>query len=122
MAAAAGEPAPAERTRAKGALLRYRTMAWITGTLLMTLVFAAVPIKYLGHNDTPVAIIGQIHGYLYIVYLVAAADLARRVRFSFKRMVGMFLAGVVPTLAFFCERRVTGWVHEYEQTHPNDVD
>lgn len=90
-------------------------MAWVTGVLLITLVFIAMPIEYIGHNDTPVAIIGQVHGYLYIVYLVAAADLARRVRFSFKRMVAMFLAGLVPTVAFFCERRVTGWVREYEQ-------
>lgn len=89
-------------------------MAWVTGTLLIVLVFFAVPMEYIGHNDTPVAIIGQIHGYLYIVYLIAAADLARRVRFSFKRMVAMFLAGLVPTVAFFCERRVTSWVAEYE--------
>lgn len=95
-----------------GALVRYRVMAYVTGTLLILLVFVAMPIKYLGHNDVPVAIIGQVHGYLYIIYLVAAADLARRVRFSLTRMVAMFLAGVVPTLAFFCERRVTGWIHE----------
>jgi integral membrane protein len=95
-----------------GALVRYRVMAYVTGTLLILLVFVAMPIKYLGHNDTPVAIIGQVHGYLYIVYLLAAADLARRVRFSLTRMVAMFLAGVVPTLAFFCERRATGWVKE----------
>ncbi|MBO0829337.1 MAG: DUF3817 domain-containing protein [Streptosporangiales bacterium] len=95
-----------------GALVRYRVMAYVTGTLLILLVFVAMPVKYLGHDDTPVAIIGQVHGYLYMVYLVAAADLARRVRFSLTRMVAMFLAGVVPTLAFFCERRVTGWVRE----------
>lgn len=94
-----------------GALVRYRVMAYVTGTLLILLVFVAVPIQVLG-NDTPVAILGQVHGYLYMVYLVAAADLARRVRFSLTRMVAMFLAGVVPTLAFFCERRVTGWIRE----------
>lgn len=101
-----------------GALVRYRVMAYVTGTLLILLVFVAMPIKYLGHNDTPVAVIGQVHGYLYMVYLVAAADLARRVRFSLARMVAMFLAGVVPTLAFFCERRVTGWVHERVARQP----
>jgi integral membrane protein len=95
-----------------GALVRYRVMAYVTGTLLILLVFVAMPIKYIGHDDTPVAIVGQVHGYLYMVYLVAAADLARRVRFSLTRMVAMFLAGVVPTLAFFCERRVTGWIRE----------
>lgn len=96
----------------RAALTRYRVLAYVTGVLLILLIFVAMPIDRFLHNDKPVAIIGQVHGYLYMVYLVAAADLARRVRFSFKRMVAMFLAGVVPTVAFFCERRVTRWVRE----------
>lgn len=95
-----------------GALIRYRVMAYVTGVLLIALVFVAMPLDRIWHIPEPVAVIGQVHGYLYMVYLVTAADLARRVRLSFLRMVAMFLAGVVPTVAFFCERRVTRWVTE----------
>lgn len=97
----------------RGALTRYRVMAYVTGVLLILLVFVAVPLNHFAHVSWPSAVIGQVHGFLYIVYLVAAADLARRVRLTFKRMVAMFLAGVVPTLAFFCERRVTRWAGEH---------
>ncbi|MQA78119.1 MAG: DUF3817 domain-containing protein [Streptosporangiales bacterium] len=100
------------RKSVRGALVRYRVMAYVTGVLLITLVFVAMPLDRIWHIPEPVAVIGQVHGYLYMVYLVAAADLARRVRLSFTRMVAMFLAGVVPTVAFFCERRVTRWVKE----------
>ncbi|MQA02132.1 MAG: DUF3817 domain-containing protein [Streptosporangiales bacterium] len=96
----------------RGALTRYRVMAYVTGVLLILLVFVAMPLKYLGGIEWPTVVIGQVHGYLYMIYLVAAVDLARRVRFSFQRMVAMFLAGVVPTVAFFCERRVTRWARE----------
>lgn len=106
-------PSPDVRRKSvRGALIRYRVMAYVTGVLLIALVFVAVPLDRIWHIPEPVAVIGQIHGYLYMVYLVAAADLARRVRLSFRRMVAMFLAGVVPTVAFFCERRVTRWVTE----------
>jgi hypothetical protein len=46
------------------------------------------------------------HGFLYIIYLVTAVDLARRARFTLGQMVAMVCAGFVPFLAFYIEARV----------------
>ena len=90
-----------------GALLRYRVMAYVTGTMLVLLTFVAVPIQIWGDNDGPASVIGTAHGFLYAVYLVAAFDLALRARFRAGSTVLVLLAGTIPLVSFFAERMVT---------------
>jgi integral membrane protein len=101
------KPARAGDRGVPAALTRYRVMAYVVGTMLLLLVFVAMPIKYFGHNDTPVAIVGTGHGFLYCVYLLAAFDLALRARWSAKGTVLVLLAGTIPFLSFVAERTVT---------------
>lgn len=91
----------------RGALIRYRTMAYVVGVWLILLVLVAVPLKYLADAPALVRIVGPIHGFLYIVYLVTVVDLAFRTRWSPVRTVLVMLAGTVPFLSFVAERRVS---------------
>lgn len=90
----------------RGALIRYRVMAFVVGTALVVLVFVAIPIQYWGHHQAVAEVVAPIHGYLYIVYLIAAADLARRARWRLGRILMVVAAGFVPFLAFVVEHRV----------------
>ncbi len=90
----------------RGALTRYRIMAFVVGTALVVLVFVAIPLQYWAHHPTVAEVVAPIHGYLYIVYLVAAADLARRARWRLGRILMVVAAGFVPFLAFVVERHV----------------
>ncbi len=92
------------------ALSRYRVMAYVVGTLLLVLVLVAVPLKYLAHHPGPVMVVGQLHGFLYIVYLVLALNLALQRRWSLLRTALLLVAGTVPFLTFVMERRVSAWV------------
>lgn len=93
------------------ALLRYRVIAYVVGVVLLVLVGVAMPMKYFGSKDPSlVETVGPVHGFLYVVYLVLAFDLARRARWSLRRTVLVLLAGTVPFLSFVAERKVTGWV------------
>ena len=65
----------------RGALARYRVMAYIVGVGLLALC-AAMILKYAFDQDQYVAIVGPVHGFLYIVYLVAVVDLALKARWS----------------------------------------
>jgi integral membrane protein len=94
------------RGTVRGALIRYRVMAFVVGTALIILVFVAIPLQYWGDNKRVAEIVAPIHGYLYIVYLVAAADLARRARWRLGRILMVVAAGFVPFLAFIVERHV----------------
>jgi len=89
-----------------GAVVRYRVMAWIVGVGLLILVFVGVPLQYGAGVPQVSEIVGPFHGFLYIVYLVCALDLARRARFTLLQMAGMIAAGFLPFVAFIVEHRV----------------
>jgi integral membrane protein len=91
----------------QSALARYRVMAYVVGVFLLILVFVAMPLEYLADQKTPVAVVGPIHGFLYMVYLVAAFHLAMRARWPLGYTVLILLAGTVPFLSFVAERKVT---------------
>ncbi len=88
-------------------LLRYRIMAWVVGVLLIILFPIGVPLKYAAHENAVVAVVGPLHGFLYIVYLVVAFDLARRRHWVWWKTLVVLLAGTVPFLSFVVERWVT---------------
>jgi integral membrane protein len=90
----------------EAAVLRYRVMAYVTGVVLVVLCFVGIPLQVAGHpavaND-----VGVVHGILYIIYLVFAWLLARRLRLSVGPTVIMLLAGTIPIMTFVVERWVT---------------
>jgi len=90
-----------------GALLRYRVMAYVVGTLLVILVYGVIV-----SNRTIEVVLGTAHGYLYMILLVTIADLWRRRRFPLKVVPLVALAGTVPLLSFVAERQITARVKD----------
>ena len=90
-----------------GALIRYRIIAWVVGVVLIVLVLIGMPLKYLGDNDAVVAGVGPAHGFLFIVYVIATFDLGRRRHWPLPKMALYMLAGTIPFLSFWAERKVS---------------
>lgn len=90
-----------------GALLRYRVMAWVVGVLLAVLVLIGMPLKYMGGNGAVVVAAGIPHGWLYMVLLITAYDLGRRVKWHWGRLLLIALGGTVPLMSFVVERYAT---------------
>jgi integral membrane protein len=101
-----------------GDLTRYRLMAWVTGVMLLILVFVAMPLKYLGGDDRMVALVGFLHGWLYVAYLVTAFTLAYKLRWPALKTVLVLLAGTVPFMSFVAERRVVQDLRRSQQAEP----
>jgi integral membrane protein len=91
----------------QSALTRYRVVAYVVGVLLLVLTLVAMPLKYIWDDSTMVAIVGPIHGFVYMVYLVVAFHLAVLARWPWKFTILVLLAGTVPFLSFVAERKVT---------------
>lgn len=106
----------------RNALLRYRIMAYLVGSLLIVLVCVGVPLKYLGNDDTVVIWTGVPHGWLYMILLITAFDLGRRARWSWKRLLLIALAGTVPFLSFVAERSATKDVRAKLAAFPECAD
>ena len=90
----------------RAAVLRYRVMAYVTGVVLVVLCFVGIPLQVAGHpavaND-----VGVVHGILYIIYLVFAWILSRKLGLAIRPTVIMLLAGTIPIMTFVVERWVT---------------
>ncbi|CAN5156702.1 DUF3817 domain-containing protein [soil metagenome] len=102
------------------ALLRYRVMANVVGVLLIVLICVGVPLKYLSGDGTSAHDIGEwitenlgiAHGWLYMIFLVMAALLARAARWSIPFTITTLLAGTIPFVSFWAERRATHLTRE----------
>ncbi len=89
-----------------GSVLRYRFMAYFTGVMLLLLCVSIYLQLGPPKNDGPVQVFGAIHGYGYLLYLITAADLAWRARWSLLKTVLVLLAGTIPFMSFVAEHYV----------------
>ena len=94
-------------------LTRFRVMAYVTGVMLLVLVFVAMPLKYFFGQPLLVAIVGMAHGFLYMAYIVITLLLAERCRWRPVDALVILVAGTIPLASFFAERRVTARVREH---------
>ncbi|MBR7743617.1 DUF3817 domain-containing protein [Phycicoccus sp. BSK3Z-2] len=86
----------------------FKVMAFVVGVGLLVLVVELFLSYGMGleGSDNPLYWWPQPHGFIYMVYLVAVAVLGFKVGWSLTRMVLVMLAGCVPFLSFWVERRV----------------
>jgi integral membrane protein len=124
---------PDETRSVAKVLTAYRVMATVVGVLLVVLcligvplanfdgsemwgVFSSTPTVWLdgsGPHEVGEAIttyLGVAHGWLYMVFLVTAALLARSQRWSPVFTIATLVAGTVPIVSFWAERRATAAV------------
>ena len=90
------------------ALRFFKVMAFVVGVGLLVLVLEMV-LRY-GFDNHALDWWPQPHGFIYMVYLVATANLGFKMGWGLGRMVLVMLAGVVPFLSFWAERRVAAEV------------
>jgi integral membrane protein len=86
-------------------------MAYVTGVLLIVLLFVAMPMKYLGDEDSLVQVVGVAHGWLYMAYVITALQLSLQARWAVGKTVLVALAGTIPFASFVAERKV---VHDLQ--------
>jgi integral membrane protein len=92
----------------------------VTGTLLIILFFVAVPLKIFAHDGTLSNLVGLPHGVVcYPLYLLTTFDLYRRVRWPLGRVALIVLAGVIPFLTFYVERKVVAELRDRTEPAPN---
>ena len=87
-------------------LTRYRVMAYVTAVMLLILCACMVAKYGFDTGEDLTFAVSQIHGVLYIVYLVFAFDLGSKARWPFGKLLWVLVSGTIPTAAFFVERKV----------------
>jgi integral membrane protein len=89
----------------KSVLSRYRAMAYITAVWL--LVFTVAIIAKYGFQVGDTMLISQIHGVLFIIYVIFAFDLGSKAKWPFGKLLWVLAAGCIPVASFFVEPKIT---------------
>jgi integral membrane protein len=90
----------------------YRVLALVVGVLLVVGTVGSIfkylledgsSLQQLGDDLTPIWL---VHGWIYMVYVVVAFVLTQKARWTLPQFLLMLVAGLVPGLIFWVERRV----------------
>lgn len=89
------------------AFVRYRWLAYVTGTVLAFNTVVALPYKYLLHGESHwTAYAWMAHGWLYVVYFLFTLDLGLKCKWPMLKLLLVELAGTVPFMSFVAERKL----------------
>ena len=92
--------------RAKNTLHRFRIVAVLEGISYLILLFIAMPFKYWGGIPEPVKYVGWAHGVLFVLFGVALLQVWFVRRWSFIKVVGAFLASLLPFGTFVLDKQL----------------
>lgn len=84
----------------------FRIISLAEGISLLTLLFIAMPMKYLMGMPEAVKIVGSIHGGLFVLYVVVLAVIHFTQRWSFLFSLGALLASFIPFGTFVLDKQL----------------
>lgn len=90
----------------KKPLKRFRFMGLIEGSSLLILVFLAMPLKYFFGLPEAVAVVGAIHGFLFVTYCLAIAYMTFVVKWPFLYSVIAVIVAFIPFGNLLFDRRL----------------
>ncbi len=85
---------------------RLRAVGLLEGLSFLVLLFIAMPLKYLAGMPLAVKMVGWAHGLLFVLYLLALVEASAAHRWSLVRIVGAFIASLLPFGTFVLDARL----------------
>jgi len=81
----------------------------VEGYSYITLLFIAMPIKYLLGYPIAVKIVGMIHGLLFIAFLIYLYLAWEEKKWSLKENIIFFVASLIPFGTFFTKKKIKAY-------------
>ncbi len=85
---------------------RLRVIALIEDVSYLLLLGIAMPLKYFAGLPEAVLAVGWAHGVLFVLYVVALAEVSFKRRWRPARILGAFVASLVPFGTFMLDARL----------------
>jgi len=82
----------------------FRLIAVLEG-ISYILLLIATPIKYLLNNEQYVQFLGMPHGILFILYILLAFFIQKKMDWNNKELILIMLASVIPFGTFYIDQR-----------------
>ncbi|WP_077624104.1 DUF3817 domain-containing protein [Sediminibacillus massiliensis] len=74
----------------------FRLLGIIEGTSLIVLLFIAMPLKYMADLPEVVTVVGSLHGFFFVLYILMIAFLTFKIRWAFKWVFSSVLVAFIP--------------------------
>ncbi len=85
------------------ALKRYSFISYLAGVVLVLFTIEII-VKYTLGPEIPW--FAQVHGIVYMVYLVFGFDISRKANLTWGQTLLVLLAGTIPVMSFVAERKI----------------
>lgn len=76
------------------------------GISFLVLLFIAMPLKYAAGFPLAVTVVGSIHGFLFIAYVIAMIRALTQYKWGAKKISGVFVAALLPFGTFVLDRKL----------------
>jgi integral membrane protein len=82
----------------------FRKIAFAEGVSFLVLLCIAMPLKYLAHIDKAVKIVGSLHGFLFVAFVLLAAIVLLKYKRSIWWFAKAILASFIPFGTFYIDK------------------
>ena len=83
----------------------FRIIALLEGVSYIVLLFIAVPIKYLLHDEFYVKMLGMPHGILFIMYILLAFKIKNRMNWNLNQFIIFTISSLIPFGTFYVDSK-----------------
>ena len=89
----------------KSTLSVLRLLAFLEGLSFLVLLGIAMPLKYYYDQPEAVKIVGMAHGVLFVLYTINLLIVHLKLRWSYGRTIGAFIAALIPFGTFYADKK-----------------
>lgn len=83
----------------------FRIVSILEGLSYLILLFIAVPIKYIGNDESWVKLFGMPHGLLFVAYVILAFLIKPDLKWDTKTFLIVLAASIIPFGTFYIDKK-----------------
>lgn len=83
----------------------FKIISILEGLSFLGLLIITMPLKYYNDNPEPNRWLGMVHGVLFILYVILAILIKRRLNWSYKTLFIVLLCSIIPFGTFWMDAK-----------------
>ncbi|UZO80209.1 DUF3817 domain-containing protein [Aquimarina sp. ERC-38] len=83
----------------------FRIISFLEGLSYLVILFVTMPLKYLFASPEPNKVIGMIHGFLFLAYIVFAFLVKAEKKWNLKTFLIVLLCSIIPFGTFWMDAK-----------------
>ena len=82
----------------------FRKIAFTEGVSFLVLLFIAMPLKYFADLPMPVTVVGGLHGFLFVAFIIMALAVMNAYKKNWGWLIKSFIASIIPFGTFWMDQ------------------